>query len=92
MVSIADIVFKVLFGLNVVAAQVGGAALLSNLAHVAMFVFICPARRKCFPKEILSKLQLKMYFERVYIHTKCKSGMVIKQCSMIGVKLRLCVS
>ena len=49
-VSIAEFVFKVLFGLNVVVAQVGGAARFSNLAHVAMFVFICPARKKCFPE------------------------------------------
>lgn len=49
-VSITDIVFVVLFGLNVVVAHVGGAALFSSLAHVAMFVFIWPARRKCFPK------------------------------------------
>ena len=50
-VSITEIVFVVLFGLNVVVAHVGGAALFSSLAHVAMFVFIWPARRKCFPKQ-----------------------------------------
>ena len=31
-------------------AQFGGAALFSNLAQVATFVFICPARRKFFPE------------------------------------------
>ena len=30
--------------------QFGGAARLSNLAHVATFVFIWPARRKFLPK------------------------------------------
>lgn len=55
-VSIADIVFSVLFGLNDVAAQVGGAALFSNLAHVAIFVFIWPARRKCFPSKKITEL------------------------------------
>lgn len=35
------------FGLN--DCEEGGAALFSNRAHVAIFVFISPARRKCFP-------------------------------------------
>ena len=38
-----------LFGLKVPAVQVGGAALFNSLAHVAIFVFICVARRKCLP-------------------------------------------
>lgn len=40
------------FGLSVelFVVQFGGAARLSNLAHVATFVFIWPARRKFLPK------------------------------------------
>ncbi len=49
-VSIAELLFSVLLGLKVFVAQVGGAALFSNLAHVAIFVFICPARKKCLPR------------------------------------------